>query len=213
MGEIPEAKAEESVLKKDKRKSVQTSIYQFLLQGLQYPSIEEVLARRFRRWFAADEACHAAKKASINMRLLHKIVPACVQFAVLNTLLNGWATAARFQLQGKCRLAHSCLGEDRLEHYACCPHQLYILNESYVVPAFGTLKQFLGLETVDMEEAALLAMHCYAVRTLVNSQRAVGARLQDGAARRSLQIGHQRAMMHSKHLSAIASKRRRANFW
>lgn len=190
-----------------KCKGDQTCIYQFLLQKMEYPSLEEVLAVRFRRWYGIHESGMIAKRAVVNLKRVQSLIPACVQFAAFNTLLNGWATAARFQMLGACRLSISCDGNDSLEHYACCRHQLVAINGVFDIPIMHSLHQLLGLESEDAECSAIIAMHCFAIRSVVNAQRAIDARLPDGAARRALMIEHSKAMSYSTALRTIAVRR------
>ena len=56
------------------------------------------------------------------LQFLQTAVSPKVAAAVLRTLWNGWTTCHRFQGSGTCVFKCSHWAEDKLEHYAVCPH-------------------------------------------------------------------------------------------
>ena len=84
---------------------------------------------------------------------------------MFRTLWNGWTTAARFQQVGACVLGCSSTAEDRIEHYAFCPH--FIRLTSGWLGLHNRLANLEGFMLVadDMsdKEIALMAVAVYAM--------------------------------------------------
>ena len=150
-------------------------IYDLLLAKLSPFCLKSCLAKRFakRNWFGRDEVDRYATLAVSLLEDIHKRVPPCILFAVLNTFFNGWTTSARFQeVEDCCYLCNICDGQDSIEHYASCPHMwrcfANISSKSCLPMSMG---RFLGLYAHSVEDKILYACNMYATRSAVNQRR------------------------------------------
>ena len=81
---------------------------------------QRLLRRRFSRYPRGPELEAAMRRASRIHRHLHRF-PGCVVHAVLITIMNGWRTEERCQIEAPC-LCSECDGKDSLMHFLGCSH-------------------------------------------------------------------------------------------
>ena len=109
------------------------------------------------------------RQAPAFLHALRGHVPPCVIFAVINTWLNGWCTARRFQRGEHHCCIGQCSGADELEHYVMCPFfrgcALHFLDINFRI---ASLAQFLGVDGVSGHSTVLTAIHMYATRAVVH---------------------------------------------
>ena len=101
---------------------VQACIRDFLHKRGTPLESNQILAKRWSRWFPPGLAFPHAKRSLGNLTSLTGRVPLCVLHAVLLSWFNGWTTSRRFQVIPPlgCRFGHHCGGRDDIEHYAVC---------------------------------------------------------------------------------------------
>ena len=150
------------------RKHAQASIYKFLMKTGYNTHIRQVLCRRLSRWSASREV---SLRALRNFTKIKSFMPACVIFAVLNTWLNGWATAKRMQKRSICLLCNDCSSIDAIEHYAFCPAVSTAVRRITRLTLQMDLHHFLLMHKESVECLCLRAAVCYAVRKACISRR------------------------------------------
>ena len=110
-----------SLLDVDKPMKTQAVLYKIVLPHVVPFCAQEYLGKKIlkRRWNFAFPVRIVADRWMRNIGAIKHCVPPCVLFAMASSILNGWATAGRFQRVSPC--VFGCgRGSDRLEHYAVC---------------------------------------------------------------------------------------------
>ena len=154
--------------------------------------------------FGLSGALNFADLAVLQLEKLWGKVPPCVSYAILNTWLNGWGTAQRFQVQdSSCWLHEGCPGKDAIEHYAVCACHWDALWAKARISPTRSLESFLLL--TDDSEAGLRirACHLYAVRNAVIVRKAEGCRRSRLAVDRLIEAGHKTAMLVDRSLCRV----------
>ena len=141
-----------------------------------------LLRRRLSRNLSGLALDNAWKRALSYHRVLRKL-PACVVHAVLITLLNGWRTESRFQLNAPC-ICSECTGQDELLHFLWCTFvrrsfsktiqrissQVWSTHMLLMVPVPATMEKLVPSFTV-----LLYCFHCQAkarrVRLTLNERK------------------------------------------
>lgn len=182
---------------------LQRRVYQYLLPRTHPFDLHEGLSCKLSRWFPSEEASLRAARACHVVNSIHKHVPPCVLFCLLNTWCNGWCTNRRFQIRsGRCSLCLGCTGDDSLEHYAVCPFQWDVFARKLRQPMFPlSFSRFLVLEAASVEEMVFHACHVYAVRRAVNSRHRESANMGEEYVRDLLWNGHKTAAIQHMGLS------------
>ena len=184
----------------------QNSVYRFLL-SVECPfSLKGVLQYRFalRKWFEPVQIEYLADRAVEFLEAVHKHVPPCVLFTVINTFFNGWVTSARFQaIENRCYICADCDGNDSLEHYACCPFSWASYAKRFRKPIVPlSLRRFLGRDANELDEKVFLACHMYAIRKTVDLRRHSAQDRCDNDFESVIWQGHRTASLYHKGLRA-----------
>ena len=118
-----------------------------------------------QRWRLSLPLGKLSRRILSRLARLRNFTTPRVQAAVFRTLWNGWTTKARFQQHGCCVLGCSDMAQDRIEHYACCPHLRALVTvwlglNSRLVSLEGFL---LAADSMTDQELCLIGVAAYAM--------------------------------------------------
>ena len=156
----------------DATRHMQASIYNHILRKNKQTYLEDVLSRRLRRWQLSEAPRCLARRACRHLKTLNGRVAPCVSFALLNTWMNGWTTARRFQSTAACVLCDGDYGADSIEHYSLCPVQREATRRLSRFHEKGSMVEFMCLTAVDSDQLCVRAAICFSVRKATNIRRA-----------------------------------------
>ena len=184
---------------------LQSRMYRYFFPMFNSFDLKKTLRDRFvgREWVEENEADRMASRAFDFLESIAMHTPPCVIFAVLNTYLNGWTTAARFQEKGsRCLICEDCSGNDSIEHYGSCMHVWRAFSRRSGKSIFpATLQRFLGLYAESVELKVMHAVQMYAVRNATNDRRAKQLRGRESQVVNSIDAGFRRACLYRSGLS------------
>ncbi len=152
--------------KADEDMHFQRSVYRFPLASEVKFDIRAYIRYILSRWFTGVELEDCADQALRNIEILSKRVPPCVLFCLASAWCNGWATGKRFQQRNsKCRIWHTCIGEDSLEHYSVCDYAIHAFESKLglVAEPWG-IKRSLILHSDSPQSIIIQSCHLYAAK-------------------------------------------------
>ena len=155
---------------------MQASIYKHILRKKRNTYLEDVLSRRLRRWQLFEAPRCLARRACRHLKTLNGRVAPCVSFALLNTWMNGWTTARRFQSTAACVPCDGDTGADSIELYSFCPVQREATTRLSRFPMKGSMVEFMCLAAMESDQLCVRASICYSVRKATNIRRADAVR-------------------------------------
>lgn len=150
----------------------QSKLYSALRDATAQTPLEHIIRERWEaRWARVISMSSplgvAVRRASADMKLYGSALPPFLVIAVLNTWLNGWCTARRFQ--GRARCVFCGATSDAIEHLAGCP-VLRSLFAHHLRTTFNSMHEFLG---IGLEQNRFLrhAVGLHAAKSVVETCR------------------------------------------
>lgn len=179
-------------------------IYSKMLAMKHPSSLVDFFSRRLQYWFRDIDAKRFAAKMPMIINNVFKCIPPCVQFAVVNTWLNGWPTNRRLHLPfAWCRLCGGCYGEDSLNHYWESPHQSCFLGPQFQKQNSTRKAAYFLFDDESFECLCIRSCHIYAVRKAFNAARSMGCRFTREECQSHIKAGHKTCRLLSNEICKI----------
>ncbi len=180
--------------------SIQKHAYSFLLANHFPFDYRRHVEWHFGKLFCEEFSEQYVEYALNNVKGIKNIVPPRVLFVLIQTWSNDWCSASRFQ-EGMffVWLCNDCLGDDSILHYSSCKHGWDMFESKF--RSGITRRNAFSLLCVDpelsLEQCTFLAIHLYALKRAVDTNRNRGVRPPKASVPSLLWQGHKTAMMYS----------------